>query len=289
MSWIFASGFFSSRPVHAAFLVGSVVAIVSAVVGVFTVIRGQSFAGHSLADVSTAGGSGAFLIGVNPLFGFVLGGLAGASAMEMVGVRRVRGRDLATGIVLGASIGLAALLLYLGTTSSSTTGASQQILFGSMFTIDPSTVPIVGGCSVLCLGIMVVVQRPLLLSSVNPDIAAARGASVRIVGLLYMLALALAVGLSSLAIGAILSTALLIGPAAIALRLTSRMGWAILVACVTGVGTTVLGVILAYDSYTWTAKHAAWPVSFFIVMLIFLGYLLTELPFVRRSVSRRVR
>jgi len=289
MSWIFEPGFFSSQPVHLAFLVGSVVAIVSAVVGVFTVIRGQSFAGHSLADVSTAGGSGAFLIGVNPLFGFVLGGVAGASAMEMVGVRRARGRDLATGIVLGASIGLAALFLYLGTTSSSTTGASQQILFGSMFTMDPSTVPIVGGFSVLCLGIMTVVHRPLLLSSVNPDIAAAKGASVRIVGLLHMLALALAVGLSSLAIGAILSTALLIGPAAIALRLTSRMGWAILVACVTGVGTTGLGVILAYDSYNWTAKHAAWPVSFFIVMLIFLGYLITELPFVRRSVSRRVR
>ena len=79
--------------------------MVSAVVGVFTVMRGQSFAGHSLADVATAGGSGAFLAGISPLFGFVAGGVAGAGAMEMIGVRRARGRDLATGIVLGASIG----------------------------------------------------------------------------------------------------------------------------------------------------------------------------------------
>ena len=129
---------------------GAIVAVVSAVVGVFTVMRGQSFAGHSLADVATAGGSGAFLLGINPLFGFVAGGVVGAGAMEMIGVRRARGRDLATGIVLGASIGLAALFLYLGTTRSSTTGASQQILFGSIFSTDSSTVPIVAIFSVVC-------------------------------------------------------------------------------------------------------------------------------------------
>ena len=47
--------------------------------------------------------------------------------MDMIGVRRVRGRDLATGIVLGAAIGLSALFLYLGTTAGATTGATQQI------------------------------------------------------------------------------------------------------------------------------------------------------------------
>jgi len=285
--WIFESGFFSSHPVHVALFVGSLVAVVSAVVGVFTVMRGQSFTGHSLADVSTAGGSGAFLVNVNPLLGFVAGGVVGAGAMEMMGVRRARGRDLATGIVLGAAIGLAALFLYLGTTRSSTTGASQQILFGSIFEIDGSTVAIVAVFSVVCLVIMAAVQRPLLLSSVSTDMAAARGVPVRLVGLLYMLALALAVGLSSLAIGAILSTALLIGPAAVALRLTKRIGRAIVAACLTGVVSVALGVLLAYDSYDWNSSHAAWPVSFFIVVLIFLAYLATELPFARAAAARR--
>jgi len=95
------------------------------------------------------------------------------------------------------------------------------------------------------------------------------------------------VGLSALAIGAILSTALLIGPAAIALRLTKQIGWAMVTACVTGVGATLLGVLLAYDSYYWSSSHAYWPVSFFIVVIIFLGYLATELPFVRKP-GRRV-
>jgi len=285
--WLFEPGFFSSHAVHVACVIGSIVAVVSGVVGVFTVVRGQSFAGHSLADVATAGGSGAFLVGISPLFGFVAGGVVGAGAMEMIGVRRARGRDLATGIVLGASIGLAALFLYLGTTRSSTTGASQQILFGSIFSTVSSTVPIVAVFSVVCLGIMALVHRPLLLSSVSTDMAAARGVPVRVVGLLYMLALALAVGLSSLAIGAILSTALLIGPAAIALRLTRRIGWAIVAACLCGVGAVLLGVLLAYDSYDWSSTHAYWPVSFFIVVIIFLGYLATELPFLRAARTPR--
>jgi zinc/manganese transport system permease protein len=134
---------------------------------------------------------------------------------------------------------------------------------------------------------MAFVHRPLLLSSVSADIAAARGVPVRLVGLLYMLSLAFAVGLSALAIGAILSTALLIGPAAIALRLTKRIGLAMATSCLIGVVSVILGVLLAYDSYYWSSSHASWPVSFFIVVIIFFSYLVTELPFIRGVTGRR--
>lgn len=281
LSWIFEPGFFSSDPVHVAFVIGGAAAVVSAIVGVFTVLRGQSFAGHALADVSTAGGSGAVLIGINPLLGFVGFGIIGAGVMDGIGVQRVRGRDLATGIVLGASIGLAALFLYLDTTSGGTTGATQQILFGSIFTIDPATIPVVIVFSLISIGIIATVYRPLLLSSVSNEIAAARGVSLRLVGLLFMVALAVAVGLSALTIGAILSTALLIGPAATALRVTKRLWSAFLVACVLGVGCTWIGVLLAYDSYYWGSSHLGVPVSFLVVALIFVLYLASGLPIFR--------
>ncbi|MGH9071610.1 MAG: metal ABC transporter permease, partial [Acidimicrobiales bacterium] len=106
---IFGPGFFSSSPVHVALIVGGLVAGVSGVVGTITVMRGQSFAGHSLSDIGTAGGSAAFLIGISPLFGFVAMNVAAAGVMELIGIRRPRGRDLATGIVLGSALGLAAL------------------------------------------------------------------------------------------------------------------------------------------------------------------------------------
>ncbi len=275
MRWLFEPGFFASPQVHVALVVGGVAAVVSAVVGVFTVVRGQSFAGHALTDASATGGSGSILIGVNPLLGFVVGSIAGAGAMEAVGVRHVRGRDLATGVVLGASIGLASLFLYLTTSTTTTSGSTQQILFGSIFVTQSSTIPVLSAFSVLSLGIVAAIYRPLLLDSVSSDIAAARGVRTRLVGMAFMVSLSLAVGLSSLAIGAILSTALLIGPAASALRVTKRLGRALVVAGALGVVTTWLGVLLAYDSADWGSGHDALPVSFFIVALIFLAYLVS--------------
>ena len=69
-SSLFEPGFFSCDPVRT-WPLGGVVAVVSGIVGVFTVIRGQSFAGHALSDIGTAGGSGAVLVGLHPLYGFV--------------------------------------------------------------------------------------------------------------------------------------------------------------------------------------------------------------------------
>jgi zinc/manganese transport system permease protein len=278
LTWVVEPGFFASAPVRTALLTGGIVAVVSAVVGLFTVLRGQSFAGHALGDVAAAGGAGALLLGFSPLAGFIGLGIAGAGVMDLIGVARVRGRDLATGIVLGAAIGLTALFLYLDTTRSSTTGAAQQVLFGSIFTTATATVPVVAAVAVVAAGVIAVIWRPLLLVTISPDIAAARGIPVRLVGLAFMLALAVAVGLSSLTIGAILSTALLIGPAATALRVTRRMGWAVLVACLTGVGATWAGILLAYDSYYWGSAHQSLPVSFFIVAVIFAVYLTVGLP-----------
>lgn len=275
--FVFAPGFWDNEAVHIALVVGTAVAIVTAVVGVFTVMRGQSFAGESLGDIGTTGGSAASLAGVGPLAGFVVADVLAAAAMELVGVQRVRGRDLATGIVLGAAIGLAALFLYLDTTQGGS-GSAVTILFGSIFAISSSTIPAVVGLAALSVILIAVLYRPLLLSTVSPEIAAARGIPVRLVGALYLFTLALATALAAITIGTILSTALLIGPAAAALRLTSRPLRAMLVAVALGVGAVWLGILLAYDSYHWPPQEHGWPVSFFVVALVFACYLLSGLP-----------
>jgi zinc/manganese transport system permease protein len=284
---LFEPGLFSSQPVQTAAVIGAVTAVLSAIVGVFTVVRSQSFAGHALTDVATTGGSGAFLLGLSPLTGFIAGGIVGGGAMELIGVERARSRDVATGIVLGAATGLSALFLYLDATRSATTGATQQILFGSIFTIDPSTIPTIVILSAVTLLVVGLIYRPLFLSSVSADLASARGISLRMVGLLFMLALAVSVGLSSIAIGSILSTALLIGPAATALRLTRSLRTAMVVACVIGVSTTWLGILFAYDSAYWDPSSQGLPVSFFIVAIVFVLYLASGLSVVRRLPGRR--
>ena len=246
-------------------------------VGVFTVTRGQSFAGHSLADVATTGGSGAFLVGLTSSGASWPSGSRPRSMLEVIGVQRRRGRDVATGVVLGAALGLAALFLYLGSEHSSTTGASFTVLFGSMFVIAPSTVPALVASGVVAVIVIVALSRVLLLSSLSPDVAAARGVPVRAVGAAYLVALAISVSLSAVAIGAVLSTALLIGPAAAALRIAKGPVRAMVTAALIGVAVTWIGILLAYDSYYWPPHGHAWPVSFFVVALVVVAYLLTYL------------
>jgi zinc/manganese transport system permease protein len=269
---LFEPGFFSSEPVRVAALIGGGAAIVSAVLGVFTVIRGQSFAGHALADVSSAGGAASFLLGINPLLGFLIMGVTAACSMELVRVHRARERDLVTGVVTGAGLGLAALFLYWDVTTTSTTGAAVTVMFGSVFAIPASIVPLALVVACGSLVAIALLYRPLLLSTIDPDLAAVRGVPVRLVSLLYLIVLALAVALAAMTVGAILSTALLIGPAAIALRLTKRPGLALLLAAIIGVAAAWGGILIAYDSYNWTSGHG-WPVSFCIVALIFVAYL----------------
>ncbi len=274
---ILEPGFFSSSSVQVAAVIGAIVALVSGGLGVFTVIRGQAFAGEALGDLGAAGGSSAYLIGVAPLWGFIGVAVAAAGVMELIGIQRERGRDLATGIVLGAGFGFAALFLYLGTTYHSTTGATITILFGSIFALSSSMIPLVLAFAALALGIVVVLYRPLLLSSVSSDLAVVRGIPVRAAGALCLIAIALAVSLSAMTIGAILSTALLVGPAATALRLTSRPGLVMIWSALISLAATWLGVLLAFDSFYWPPARHGWPVSFFVVVLVLVFYLLAQL------------
>ncbi len=269
---VIAPGFFASSSVRLALAAGSAVALVSAVVGVFTVIRGQAFAGEALSDVGAAGGSGAFLAGVSPLWGFVAVALAGSGAMELIGVGRARGRDLATGVVLGAGFGLSALFLYLTTTQTGTTGATITVLFGSLLELGSGELPAILALSAGVLLVLAASFRPLLLASASQELAAAQRIPVRLCGAIHLVAVAITVALAARTVGAVLATALLIGPAAAALRISRSPAHAMLGAAGIGVTVVWLGVLLAYDSYSWPPIHHGWPVSFFIVALALLAY-----------------
>lgn len=276
LSALLAPGFFASAPVRTALAVSAGAAIVSAVIGVFTILRGQSFAGHALADVSSAGGAASFLSGTSPLAGFLGMAVLAACALELTGTPRARERDLATGIMLGAGLGLTALFLYFDVTTQSTTGAAVSVMFGSMFAIPPGLIPPTLAVAACVLLGVAAIYRPLLLSSLDSTLAEVQGIDIRLTGLLHLLMLSLAVTLAAMTIGAILSTALLIGPAAASLRLSSRPGRAICLAGLFGLFASWGGILLAYDSYGWTPGHG-WPVSFFTVAIIFAVYLLTFL------------
>jgi zinc/manganese transport system permease protein len=272
VSWLVEPGFWTNGPVHTALALGSVVAATTAIVGVGVVSRRQGFAGHALTDVAAAGGAGAALIGWPALAGFLGGSMLGAGAIEATADTRRRDRDLATGIVLGAALGLAALFFHLASVSTSGSGTTQEVLFGSLFLAPSSLVWEIGPLGVGAVGLLWIVHRPLLLVTASPDLARAAGVRVRLIGVLFAGVLAVATALAAVALGAILSTALVIGPAAAASRLCRRVGTSVTVSVGIALVATWLGILISYDSFEWTTSHRSVPVSATIVGLLALAY-----------------
>ncbi|QQE78060.1 metal ABC transporter permease [Alicyclobacillus sp. SO9] len=264
---------------------GALIALTSAVAGVFVIIRGQSFAGHVLTDIGVTGASGAYLIGQSAWYGFIGFGIMAGAGIEAIG-DKIRNRDIATGIALSFSLGIGALFLYLDTRIAGGASAAQLVLFGSLFAVQSKLVPLIALVSLVSLILIGVLYRPLLLSSLSPEVAAAKGVSVRIMSLLFMLALAITVENSALVIGALMSTALLIGPASAAVHLTRRPHRALFLAGLIGVLILCAGVVLADMSVFFPPRGQGWPVSFFIAVLVFLVVLMTSL-FTRSRNGRR--
>lgn len=264
--------FLQSGPVQTALALSAATSLLCGALGLFTLIRGQAFAGHALADVSSAGGAGSLLFGLSPLVGFLLFGIMGAGALSVLQSRRAATRDEAAGILLGAGMGITALLLHFCLTHHGGSGAAQSVMFGAMFALSPGMVAWAWGLTILCLLGLAAIARPLMLISLDPELARISGLPVRWLDLIFMFMLALGVTLAAMTVGAILATALLAGPAAVALRLARSTITAIALSLACGLTACWGGIALAYMSYGWIPGHT-WPVSFFIVALLLLFYL----------------
>jgi zinc/manganese transport system permease protein len=143
-----------------AFLAGGGVAIVAGAVGFFLVLRNLTFAGHALSHVGFAGATGSVLLGISPLWGLLAFTLAAAIAMGLLG-ERLRGRDVAVGIILSLALGLGVLFLYLYTTHAT---QATAILFGNVLGVSLETVWSLLGLSVVGLSALAFISRPLLFA-----------------------------------------------------------------------------------------------------------------------------
>ncbi len=249
-----------------ALLAGTLLSVVAGLVGYFVVLRHQAFAGESLSDVAFTGALGGAALGFNPLLSLMVTTLVVALAMGGFG-ERVRGRDVAVGTVLAWVLGLGVLFLSLFTAHVSGTGtgfSGVTVLFGNLLGISAAqtrTIAVISGLAVLAL---VLIARPLLFASLDPDVAAARGVPVRLLGLAFMALLAVTVSEATLAVGALLVFALLLLPAAIAQQLTSRPYVALAVAVGLAVACIWLGIAIGF--------YTGFPSSVCISLLAFAGY-----------------
>ena len=201
-----------------AFAAAAIVAVVSGFVGYFLVLRGQTFAGHALAHVGFTGATGAVLIGVAPLWGLVALTVTAGIGMGAAG-ERLAHRDVAIGMVLALSLGLGLLFLHFFTAYAT---QATALLFGNVLAVDVATVWTLLGLGVFSITVLAVISRPLLFASLQPELAEAKGVSLRLYAVLFLAIVGLAVAECTQIVGVLLVFALMVGPAATAQLLTTR-------------------------------------------------------------------
>jgi zinc/manganese transport system permease protein len=257
-----------------AFLAGGIVAIVGGAVGFFLVLRSLTFAGHALSHVGFAGATGAVLLGLNPLWGLLALTLAAAIAMGVLG-ERLRGRDVAVGIVLSLALGLGVLFLYLYTSHAT---QATAILFGNVLGVGPDTLWALAALSIVCLAALATISRPLLFATLAPELAEARGVSLRLISVAFLAVVAIAVAEAAQIVGVLLVFVLMVAPAAASLRLTTRVGSGVALAVALALAETWTGIALAYVT--------DWPTTFWIVLVSCLVYVASALKRAPRPASK---
>ena len=244
-----------------AFLASGIVAIVAGTVGYFLVLRAQTFAGHALAHIAFAGATGAALVGIAPIYGVIALTVVAGSAMGVLG-DRLSGRDVTIGIVLAVSLGFGILFLSLTTTNAV---QATSLLFGSVLSVSPATLATLAVLGVVTLAALAFISRPLVFSTLQPDLAEAKGVSIRLVGTLFLALVALAVAQSIQIVGVLLVFTLMVGPPAAAQLLTSRLWPGVALAAGLALAQAWLGITIAF--------YTDWPTSFWIAALSAAVYL----------------
>lgn len=247
-----------------AFTAGTIVAITAGLVGYFVVVRGLSFAAHALSHVGFAGAAGAVVLGIAAVDGLLAFTIVGAVAIGMFG-ERIRGRDVAIGVVLAWTLGLGVLFmsLYHGNATE-----AYALLFGEILGISRASIAITSVAAALALAVLAIVYRPLLYASIDEEGAFVSGVPVRSVGIAFMIVLAVAVSAAAQVVGVLLIFTLLVAPAAIADRLTAHPPLAMLVAVAFALAFTWAGLVCAF--------YLPYPVSFFITSFAFGAYVIVR-------------
>jgi zinc/manganese transport system permease protein len=244
-------------------IAATAVAVIAGVTGFFAVLRGSTFAAHAIPNGAFAGAAGASLLGLNAFAGLAVFSVAGA--LGIAGLSRRSRHDVATALTFVMMLAVGALFV-----SWSTEYAQEaySLLFGEVFGVSTGEVlPIVvlGGVSIVAI---IVMFRPLMLSSAMPEVAAARGVSPRRMDLAFLLVMALATSMTVPVVGALLMFSLMIGPAAAARSLTARPVLAMVLSVVIALVTVWTGIAVSYQSN--------WPLGFFVGALGAAFFLLSR-------------
>ncbi|BCW84859.1 MULTISPECIES: metal ABC transporter permease [Paenarthrobacter] len=239
---------------------GAVLGLLGGLVGTFVMKRDLAFAVHGISELSFAGAAFALLIGADIILGSLVGSVAAAVLLGFMGVR-ARDKNSTIGVIMpfGLGLGILFLALYEGRAAN-----KFGLLTGQIVSVDTVQLQTLAGTAVVVMAALVLIWRPLGFASVDPEMAEARGVPVRGLAIGFMVLLGITVALSIQIVGALLVLALLITPAAAALRVTTSPKLIVLLSVLFALTATVGGILLALGSRI--------PISPYVTTLSFLIY-----------------
>lgn len=245
-------------------IAGALLALIGGLVGVFVMTRELSFAVHGIAELSFAGAAIFLLIGMDVVLGSVFGSLIAAAIIAFLGERaKDRNSIVAVLMPFGLGIGILALSLYPGRAAN-----KFGLLTGQIVAVDDPKLASMAVMTIVVLLAMLFIWRPLSFASLDPEVAAARGVRVRLLGIVFVILLGIAVAAAVQIVGALLVLALLVTPAAAALRLSSSQLWVPILSVLFAMVAMVGGILLALGG--------ALPISPYVTTISFLIYLIAR-------------
>jgi zinc/manganese transport system permease protein len=239
---------------------GALLGLLGGLMGTFVMKRDLAFAVHGISELSFAGAAFALLIGADIVFGSLTGSVVAALLLGVMGVR-ARDKNSIIGVIMpfGLGLGILFLSLYQGRASN-----KFGLLTGQIVSVDTVQLQVLATAAIVVMIALVAIWRPLTFASVDPEVAEARGVPVRTLGIGFMFLLGISVALSIQVVGALLVLALLITPAAAALRVTSSPRLVVTLSVAFAVTATVGGIMLALGGRI--------PLSPYVTTLSFLIY-----------------
>ncbi|MFJ4207230.1 metal ABC transporter permease [Paenarthrobacter sp. NPDC089675] len=244
---------------------GAVLGLLGGLVGTFVMKRDLAFAVHGISELSFAGAAFALLVGADIIMGSLVGSVAAAVLLGFMGVR-ARDKNSIIGVIMpfGLGLGILFLALYEGRAAN-----KFGLLTGQIVSVDTVQLQALAGTAVVVMLALAAIWRPLSFASVDPDMAEARGVPVRGLAIGFMVLLGVSVALSIQIVGALLVLALLITPAAAALRVTTSPKLVVLLSVLFAITATVGGILLALGSRI--------PISPYVTTLSFLIYVVCRI------------
>ena len=246
-------------------IAGALLALIGGLVGVFVMNRELSFAVHGISELSFAGAAVFLLIGLDVVLGSVIGSLTAAGIIAFLGDRaRDRNSIVAVLMPFGLGIGILALALYPGRAAN-----KFGLLTGQIVAVDDPKLGAMALISAIVLVSLVLMWRPLAFASLDAEVAAARGIKTALLGIAFVMLLGLAVAAAVQIVGALLVLALLVTPAAAALRLSSSQLWVPVLSVVFALVAMVGGTLLALGGTL--------PISPYVTTISFTIYLIARI------------